>query len=202
MTDARDTTSKPLRELDLSDLDQVVGGATTPQTPAYDPTKDQGFLATLHNVAATVSNAAADIQANASHAAADIKTVEDAAAAGHVSTDAALAVLLSATHGNADVASELSSHLASGAGERELAALVGSGQLSATDAVHVVQGAVGALAANSPSSLSALGTTPSSALDVVEAKLDAAAHDLQSTYSDQLSHTPAQIASIQTFNFP
>ena len=167
-------TSKKFIDLDLEDLDQVVGGAVTPQAPtaAVDHSQDQAFLATLGNVAATVSSAAADINATSSHAAADITTVESAAKAAGVSTDAALTALLGATHGNLAVAQELTLRLGGGAAETELAALVSSGKVTATAAINVEAVAINTLAAYSADHASALGMSQKAALDVVELKLD------------------------------
>src|SRR5712691_9904408 len=103
------------RELNLEDLDQVVGGAMTAQAPiaAVDHSQDAAFLATLHTVATKVADAAADMNAHGANPAADIQGVENAAQAGGVATDAALAASLGVPHGKTAVVQELSSHLGS-----------------------------------------------------------------------------------------
>jgi hypothetical protein len=187
-------TKKVVRELKQEDLEQVVGGVVAATTPAHDPSQDPAFLATLNNVAATVSAAAASMHgASDAQAATQIKTVEQAAAAAHVSTDAALANLLGATHGNSAVAHELGARLVSGAAEIELASLVGAKSISSDQALHNANVAVGTLAAYSADGNTALGTSQNAALAVVEAKLDAAAHSLVSTYTADLDTIPSAL---------
>jgi hypothetical protein len=180
MTERRPMPPHTMRELNLDDLDHVVGGATT-VTPTQDHSQDQAFLATLGNVAATVSALASDINATGSHAAADIKSLEAAAASAHVSVDGALTALLGATHGNADVAKELSTRLANGAAEKDIAGLVAGGYLSASNAMLTVNTAVGTVAAYSADGDSVLGMSQHAALDIVESKLDTAAKAVTQT---------------------
>jgi ABC-type transporter Mla subunit MlaD len=120
-----------VQALDLSDLDGIVGGATSPAPAAHphDPSQDQAFLATLGNVAAVVSTAATAVSSGHETAQTAINTVEAAAQAQHISTAAALTDLLGATHGNQTVATALTTGLVNGSSEAELVNLAANGSL-------------------------------------------------------------------------
>ncbi len=167
--------SSTIKTLDLGDLDGIVGGAVSaaPVAQPHDPSQDHAFLATLGNVAAVVSQAAAVAHSNAQVA---IGEVESAAQAQHISTTAALTDLLGATHGNQAVATALATSLVDGSAAKELVQLVDTGHLQAADVDAIVTAATGTLAAYSVDGHSALGMSQNAAIDVIDAKISTAAH--------------------------
>jgi len=195
----RNSKASSVQTLGLDDLDQVVGGAAAPApaTHPHDPSQDHAFLATLGNVAAVVSTAATAVSSGHETAQTAINTVEAAAQAQHISTTAALADLLGATHGNQTVATALTSGLVNGSAETELANLATHGSLQAADVANIVQVATGTLAAYSKDGHSALGMSQNAAIDVIDAKIDTAAHTALTAEQHQLTADQSQLASYQ-----
>ncbi len=189
--------SSSVQTLGLDDLDQIVGGATSPAPAAHphDPSQDQAFLATLGNVAAVVSTAATAVSSGHETAQTAISTVEAAAQAQHISTAAALTDLLGATHGNQTVATALTSGLVNGSSEAELVNLAANGHLQAADVANIVQVATGTLAAYSADGHSALGMSQNAAIDVINSKIDTAAHTALTAGQNQLIADQNQLAS-------
>jgi hypothetical protein len=188
-----------VQALDLSDLDGIVGGATSPAPAAHphDPSQDQAFLATLGNVAAVVSTAATAVSSGHETAQTAINTVEAAAQAQHISTAAALTDLLGATHGNQTVATALTTGLVNGSSEAELVNLAANGSLHAADVANIVQVATGTLAAYSKDGHSALGMSQNAAIDVIDSKIDATAQTVLTTGQNQLTADENQLALYQ-----
>jgi hypothetical protein len=183
-----DSKSSSVQALGLDDLDQIVGGATSPAPAAHphDPSQDQAFLATLGNVAAVVSTAATAMSSGHESVQTAIATVESAAQAQHISTTAALTDLLGATH-NQQVATALTTGLINGSSETELVNLAANGYLQAADVANIVQVATGTLAAYSKDGQSALAMSQNAAIDVIDSKIDTAAQALVSADQAQVS---------------
>jgi hypothetical protein len=181
--------SSTLRDLNLDDLDQVVGGAAAVATKVVDHSQDSAFLASLGSVAAVVSSAASAMSHGTETTTAAINSVETAAQGAHISTDAALASLLGATHGNTQVDQALTTRLTSGAAETELASLAMSGHLQVADVNTIVNVVTGTLAAYSKDGQSALGMSQTAAIDVIDGKIDAAAQTQLTADQATMSNT-------------
>jgi hypothetical protein len=106
--------------------------------------------ALLGTHAATVEQLGENLITNQGLAETYIQEIESGSIAGVTSVDAALTVLAVFSHGNQQVLGEIQSRLSNGDTVTDLTNLVGSGALTAAQALACLSGVVDALAANSP----------------------------------------------------